>query len=302
MTNQSHTDFSVVDAEDVFHISAQELADTEGAAIRAQSDQRQLELMYSKYQMIPRIKAEFVINGFREQLEKDEIDPQIGIDVLTQVFLHKKADYPTLAGSILKWFDVTSETMDHISELFLKMAHADYMDCDGTYFYAKYGPNEDIQKEIEKYQYPLPMIVQPNQVKDNRDTGYQTIKNSIVLKNHDVQGDRCLDHINRMNKIPLTINASVAAFIENSWRHLDKPKPDETMEDFQQRRKAFDKYDRVSKDVIQAIMAARDRFWLTHKYDFRGRTYSQGYHINYQGADWNKACIEFADKEPLNEN
>jgi DNA-directed RNA polymerase len=36
---------------------------------------------------------------------------------------------------------------------------------------------------------------------------------------------------------------------------------------------------------------------MTHKYDKRGRTYSQGYHIQPQGSDWNKAVIEFADKE-----
>jgi len=38
---------------------------------------------------------------------------------------------------------------------------------------------------------------------------------------------------------------------------------------------------------------------LTHKYDKRGRCYSQGYHVNPQGNDWNKAVIEFAEKEPV---
>jgi DNA-directed RNA polymerase len=47
-------------------------------------------------------------------------------------------------------------------------------------------------------------------------------------------------------------------------------------------------------------MAGGNRFWLTHKYDKRGRTYCQGYHVSYQGNDYNKACIEFADGEPLN--
>ncbi len=45
------------------------------------------------------------------------------------------------------------------------------------------------------------------------------------------------------------------------------------------------------------LMMHSNVFHMTHKYDKRGRTYSQGYHVNYQGNPWNKACIEFADKE-----
>jgi DNA-directed RNA polymerase len=68
------------------------------------------------------------------------------------------------------------------------------------------------------------------------------------------------------------------------------------------RRKAFEKYDQSSKDVMHALMGIRDRFWLTHKYDRRGRTYCVGYHINYQGTSWNKAVVEFANKEELNDD
>jgi DNA-directed RNA polymerase len=40
-----------------------------------------------------------------------------------------------------------------------------------------------------------------------------------------------------------------------------------------------------------------NRFYLTHRYDKRGRTYAQGYHVNTQGNCWNKAVIELADEE-----
>jgi DNA-directed RNA polymerase len=51
---------------------------------------------------------------------------------------------------------------------------------------------------------------------------------------------------------------------------------------------------------MDLMFTAGNRFYMTHKYDKRGRTYSQGYHINPQGNDWNKAVIEFADKEVIN--
>ena len=71
----------------------------------------------------------------------------------------------------------------------------------------------------------------------------------------------------------------------------------ETRADFEKRRRAFEKYDRTAKDVIGLLQQEGSEFYLTHKYDKRGRTYCQGYHVTYQGAPWNKAVIEFADQE-----
>ena len=68
-------------------------------------------------------------------------------------------------------------------------------------------------------------------------------------------------------------------------------------EDFAKRKRAFEKYDRTAKDVIDLLVKEGNEFYLTHKYDKRGRIYCQGYHVTYQGAPWNKACIEFADQE-----
>ena len=107
----------------------------------------------------------------------------------------------------------------------------------------------------------------------------------------------CLDHINRMNRLKLTINQDVVTLVKNQWRNLDKAKDGETREDFEKRKRAFEKYDRTSRDVIKLIQQEGEHFHLTHKYDKRGRTYCQGYHVSYQAAPWNKAVIEFADKE-----
>jgi len=104
-----------------------------------------------------------------------------------------------------------------------------------------------------------------------------------------------------MNSIPLTINQSVVELIDNEWSDLDVRRPKETQADYDKRVKAFKRYDACSKDVITALTQMRDKFWLTHKYDRRGRVYCQGYHVNYQGNPWNKAVVEFADKELLSE-
>ena len=48
---------------------------------------------------------------------------------------------------------------------------------------------------------------------------------------------------------------------------------------------------------MEILTEESDTFYLPHKYDKRGRTYCQGYHVSYQGAAWNKAVIEFANEE-----
>ena len=138
------------------------------------------------------------------------------------------------------------------------------------------------------------MIVKPMPVTNNKETGYITGRGSIILRNNHHEDDVCLDHINRMNSIKFTINPNTAKMVKHTWRNLDKPKDGETKEDFQKRKRAFEKYDRTAKEVIGMLT---DEFYLTHKEDKRGRTYCQGYHVTYQGAAWNKAVIEFAEKE-----
>jgi hypothetical protein len=141
------------------------------------------------------------------------------------------------------------------------------------------------------------MVIRPKAVIDNRDTGYLLTRGSVILRKNHHEDDVCLDHINRMNRVKFTINLDTATMIANRWRNLDRPKEGETKQDFDKRVKAFEKYDRTAKDVIGLLTQHGNEFYLTHRYDKRGRTYCQGYHVSYQAAPWNKAVIELADKE-----
>lgn len=164
-------------------------------------------------------------------------------------------------------------------------------------FIVKFDISPEVQAEIDRFQYPLPMVIKPMKVRNNHDTGYILSRNSLILKKNHHDDDICLDHINRVNNIKFTLNFDTAHMIANSWRNLDKPKSGETKQDFDRRVRAFEKYDRTAKDVINLLVQYGNEFYLTHKYDKRGRIYCQGYHVNYQGAAWNKAVIELADKE-----
>ena len=270
----------------------------EAEPLNMEQVQIDMEKLFHKNQLHPRIKAEFTSADlpFRDVMVKHGLDPQFGFDLLVQMVLHKRAGLPVLVGILRKHFKGDNQAC---ADALLLACQIDLVDWNPAteQFIVKYDITQDVQDDLDRYQFPLPMIVEPRELKTNSDTGYFTSRNSVILKNNHHDEDVCLDHLNHMNRIKLTLNNEVASFIENSWRNLDKPKPGEDRKDFDKRKKAFEKYDRTARDVMAHLEIAGGEFYLTHKYDKRGRVYCQGYHVNYQGNTWNKAVIEFAQAE-----
>lgn len=264
--------------------------------------QLELEHLYHKNQLLPRIRQEFLACedvDFPAYMKEHGILPEFGLDLLVQMVLHKRTTLPILVGILRSHFEPLVNASQLAADMLLKCAEADLVDWSETLekFIIKFDISKDVQEEINRYQYPLPMVIPPAEVTCNRETGYLTSRGSIILKKNHHNDDVCLDHINRMNSIRFTIDDDTAFLIENQWRHLDRPKDGESYADYQKRQKAFEKYDTTSKEVIGKILSLGNEFYLTHKYDKRGRTYCQGYHVTYMGNAWNKAVIELADKE-----
>lgn len=267
------------------------------------SHEIELETLFNKNQTIARIKSEFTNCkefNFTKYMESKNIDVDFGYDLLVQMVLHKRTTLPTLVGILRShWGDMHAASQLAANEL-LKAAKADLVDWDPDLeiFIVKLDITRDVQEDLDRYQFPLPMIVEPAELKDNRSTPYVLVRDgSVILRKNHHDDDVCLDHINRVNKIKFTINNDTATMVRNKWRNLDKPKAGETKQDFERRKKAFEKYDRTAKQVMAKVTQLGNEFYLTHKIDKRGRTYCQGYHITYQGNAWAKAVVELADKE-----
>ena len=302
-TSHEDTDTQTVGPMEII---AEALADIENldALDLSTASQVQLEQLFSKYQLHKAVAGFYQDMGCEQQLEELGIPVAFGIDLLVQINLHKRANIPTMVGLLKKHFEDELNPAQACADAIHKACEEDMLDWDplSQALVVRWEISAELQAKIDRFQYPLPMIEEPRTVHHNRQTGYRTIKGSLILKggNHHDE-DICLDHINRVNAIPLALNTDVVAFISNRWKNLDKPKPGESHEKFVARKKAFLKYDRTSREVISAMLAQGNRFWLTHRYDKRGRTYCQGYAITYQGNDWCKAVVEFNEKEPLNQ-
>lgn len=264
--------------------------------------QMELERLFSNNQLLPRIRKEFIDckeMDFKGFFKKEGIPENFGFDLLVQMVLHKRCNLPTLVGLLRHHTETAQETMDLIETA----TRADLVDWspDLSVFIVKISISQDVQDDLDCFQYPLPMVVEPKELTNNMQRGYFLNGGSVILKNNHHEGDVCLDHLNRMNKIKFTINNDTAKMVKNQWRNLDKAKLGETTEQFCKRKKAFEKYDRTAHDVIDLLTKEGNEFHFTHRPDKRGRTYCQGYFMNYQGTPWNKSIIEFANKETLNE-
>ena len=262
--------------------------------------QKTLESAYSKNQLYPRLNAEFkaLLGDQLKGLEAIGLPRQFVLDLLSEMALRKRANFPTLGGLLRRHFN-TVEELSQALDLAVRVDLVNFDPSDGPdgRFILQWDLSQQIWLELEAFQYPLPMVVPPRQLKHNRSSAYLEGTGSLILKNNHHNNDINLDHLNRVNKVRLVINERTAAMVKNTWRHIDSRKVGESQGEYQKRRKAFDKYDRSARTVIDLLKSAGDYFYLTHKYDKRGRDYVQGYHVSHQGNDWNKATVEFYNQE-----
>lgn len=259
-----------------------------------------MEKIFNKNQLMPRVREEFRKEPeLKEIMIKHNIPEDFGFDLLANMALIKRANIPTLVGILRHHYGDSQKTMDMI-QLCCEADLIDWFD-DVRVFVTKFEISKDIQEELDRFQFPLPMIIRPKIVKSNKETGYLTSKSSIILKNNYHEDDVCLDHINRINSIKLKLDMDTAMMVKNKWKNLDRQKEGETWQEYQKRQKAFEKYNSTTLMVMELINQNSEFFYLTHAYDKRGRTYTRGYHINDQGNEWNKAVVEFFHTEIIKE-
>lgn len=259
--------------------------------------QYEIEKRYSNNQLIPRLKRELkqepeILNI----INTNNLPLEFCITALVHLSLMRRANVQTMVGLMRNFY----EDIQDVAAILMKMIEVDLMDFDSV-FITKYLISQETQIEIDRYQFPLPMVIQPLKLRTNKDTGYLTSKSSVILNNNHTEEDVCLDHLNRLNKIPLSIDIDTATFIKNKWRNLDHKKSDETFEEYQNRKKQFKKYNDITLFIMEFLKQFSDTIYLTHSYDKRGRTYTRGYHINDQGNGWNKAVINFSKGEYIND-
>lgn len=255
--------------------------------------QENLEIIFSKYQLLPVLRAEFAA-VVEDQPEGDW--KKFLIEMLSQIYLHRQADPVTMVGVLSPKFGTPQE----VADMLLLAAEKDYIDFDAERerFSVLFEITDDIVALLDRYQYPLPMVTVPRLVQNNRDTGYETIKNSVVLNGSPYFDDKdmCLDHLNRANSVALSLDFDVIRSPQGKFI-TPKRKQGEDFDDYRKRLRQANVFFDTSLKVMEELTNISDDLWLTHRFDRRGRCYASGYHIHTQGTDYNKAVLQLSRKE-----
>jgi len=191
--------------------------------------QIELEQLYHKNQTLPRLREEFNIPMIQDHCEATEIPIRFAVDLMSHMVLQKRAAISTLVG-ILHWHfrpigvprDALPdpEELQACADMIEKAIQAELILWDEFTQQAvlRVDVGDDVYATLERYQYPPPLVVLPKELTSNRDTGYhspESATGSLILRNNHHDYDICLDHLNRVNRMALTINHDIANLIQN---------------------------------------------------------------------------------------
>jgi hypothetical protein len=259
--------------------------------------QTDLEHLFNKFQLMKILRQEFETIVDIKVTEAG-VEPEMAIEALCQMYLHRQADPQTMVGILSPKYGTAQTVADKLFIL-VKMDYFDFNE-DLDRFTVKYDLSDDVKEMLDRFQFPLPMVIKPMTVTDNFTTGYLTMKSPLVLNGSDYFNDVdiCLDHLNRANAVALSMNFDV---ILSDQAKFVKPvrAVGEDFDDYRKRLKQAEQFYQTSIVVMDQIAQLSDEIYLTHRYDRRGRVYASGYHVNSQGDDYRKACLCLSNKEVL---
>lgn len=255
---------------------------------------------------------------FLRELLKDTLEPywehfpepkdrKVAKTICAALLVHKKMYIHNLVEMMVKksWLPSTTAA-SKIAETIIQMMEVDMVDYiyKGEYLeiHSKWSMTEDMVNEYKSKIYKLPMVIPPNKVNmnhDNKGSGYYLDEKDSLILTHHHSKRICTDVIEILNNIPLTINKKVVkkAVHTNSGCYQ---KENESKEEFQARMEHWKIFLKQTEFVHGMI--GDNPFFLTHKFDTRGRVYDMGYHVHTQGDSYSKAVIQLANKEVVSDS
>ncbi len=220
------------------------------------------------------------------------------MDIFTGIAYSQKPELFTSVtaqlAARLKFSDKT-EAITTVAELVAVLCQTDAFDIDkeskmsSLMVVSRIPLSERLVEFIETSQYLPPMVCSPLELTHNYSSGYLTHNDSLILgsgNHHD--GDICLDVLNTMNKVALTLDTEFLSTVE------EEPTFELITQDQIDQWKAYKKQ---CYAFYTLMVQQGNHFYLTHKVDKRGRIYACGYHINTMGTPTKKAMLELANAE-----
>lgn len=298
-------------------------------------NQRQLEiLMHPKH--IRRDVSEIIIKSFSKQIEQSvkaihkwiEISEyesknarkqilstldihKLVVDIFTTITMvaQKPLPYISVASQIAIDNMSKLDSIKTASELIALLQHTNLYAINKTYdtrlieSLVVLPEDAEITKRIRLSCFLPPMLEPPKPVNNNKQSGYLTINDHVVLgyKKNQHNQRLSLDVINILNQNEYVLDSYVIQNFEKPWFREELEEHELSLldtidqQEYYDQAVTFEKYKEQLKVLTEII---KDKpIYFNHKYDKRGRIYTVGYHFNTQGTSYEKACINLKTKE-----
>ena len=219
-------------------------------------------------------------------------------------------------------FDDKRDSILTVAEILAVLCETDVFDISKPHPQASLyiASNIVLSQELEKFIalscYLPPLVCKPRKLTHNLSTAYYTQEtDSLILggsfNHHD--GDICLDVLNTRNSVPLSLDIEFLCTVEEEPSHDLNTVSKDTLKKYHAKGKeisAWEQAEMIRKQkanwlsyknesyYFYSLMVNQgNRFYISNKYDKRGRMYACGYHITPQGTAFKKSMLNLADTE-----
>lgn len=234
------------------------------------------------------------MNRYRQFNEYNDLEP-IMLEVMIEVLKAPNGTiiFQQIAGRVAQFVNGMEyiDALKTVSDIMGLMCHADLFDViqpaladEGVLtIQSPLSLDEPMLQRIANTKYLPPMLVAPSDVKENKGNQYLTFKTSLIKKPYNFHNDYlAYDVINILQSYELSLDEFVV------HQEIESPKNEL---DTQEKVDNFNRMVLASKATYLEILEAGNKFFEPWSYDKRGRSYMDGYHINYQSSQYKKALI-----------
>lgn len=257
-----------------------------------------------------------------KQVRKDHVSQMDLLDLTIEIFvriasLSTETTLNNLASQLagILGFADTRVGIQACAEVIAVLCETNFFNLEkyhvnsSIYVKSNFALPDELIEYIERACYLPPLVIKPKALKDNRSSGYLTVKgDSLILGgSHNHHSDHiALDVLNLMNGYELCLNEFILNNVEEEpTSDLDviEDKPDKPMSEIEkvraiaQQKKNWARHLEQSAYFYNHILINNNKMYVTNKFDKRGRVYSQGHHINPQGTSYKKSIIDLYNKE-----
>lgn len=236
---------------------------------------------------------------------------KIVVDILATTFMYAQSPMPFISIASMIRIDGMDKlsSLKTVSELLALLVHTKLYEIqrtrDNRYIYSLLELPHDhpLAKRVRLSCYLPPMVEKPKMIYNNYQSGYHTVNDCVILGYTENQHKHklALDTLNTLNSIEYELDPYVLNNFEKEW-HREELHDDELtllsndeQLDYHIQHQTWQQY-QEQFEVLSELLKDKTLYFL-HKYDKRGRIYTQGYHFSNQGTSFEKACLNLKTKE-----